>query len=180
MADVILINKVNTASPKDVAAVEAAAARLNPRAKVVRADSVITCANSETIRGNRVLVVEDGPTLTHGEMRYGAAHVAARQFGAAQIVDPRPFAIGSIKSVFEKYSHLTDILPAMGYGDQQMTDLQASINATPCDLVLVGTPIDLAKLLKLNKPALRIAYELDSTASTALETILRSHPRIGA
>ena len=180
MADVILINKVNTARPEDVKKVEDAAAALNPRAKVLKADSVITCTNSETIRGKRVLVVEDGPTLTHGEMRYGAAHVAARQFGAAQIVDPRPYAAGSIKGVFEKYAHLTDILPAMGYGERQMADLEASINATPCDLVLVGTPIDLAKLLRLNKPALRVSYELDSKSSDALQAILRSNPSLGS
>ena len=180
MADVILINKVNTARPEDVKAVETAAAQLNPRAKVLRADSVITCADSGSIRSKRVLVVEDGPTLTHGEMRYGAAHVAARQFGAAQIVDPRPYAAGSIKGVFEKYSHLTDILPAMGYGEKQMADLEASINATPCDFVLVGTPIDLAKLLKLNKPALRVSYELGAAASKSIEEIIRSHPRFRA
>jgi len=175
MADVILINKVNTAEPAGIAAVEENARRLNPRARILRADSVITCTDAPAIKGKRVLVVEDGPTLTHGEMRYGAAHVAARQFGAASIVDPRPHAAGSIKRVFEKYPHLTEILPAMGYGQKQMADLEASINATPCDLVLVGTPIDLAKLLKINKPALRIGYELDAASSAALEGLLRAH-----
>jgi predicted GTPase len=178
MADVILINKVNTADAGGIAAVEESARRLNRKARVIRADSVITCADPPAIKGKRVLVVEDGPTLTHGDMRYGAAHVAARQFGAAAIVDPRPFAARSIKKVFEKYAHLTDILPAMGYGRDQMSDLESSINSAPCDLVLVGTPIDLAKLLKINKPALRIGYELDSSASAALEAVLRQHPKL--
>jgi predicted GTPase len=177
MADVILINKVNTAPPEGITVVESNAKRVNPKATVLRADSVIRCDSAETIRGKRVLAVEDGPTLTHGEMRYGAAHVAARLFGAASVIDPRPYAAGSIRKVFEKYTHLTDILPAMGYGREQMTDLEASINATPCDLVLVGTPIDLARLLKLNKPALRISYDLDDAASRALEVILKNQPR---
>jgi predicted GTPase len=178
MADVILINKVNTAKEADIAAVEENARRLNPKAKVVRADSAIICREAERIKGKKVLVVEDGPTLTHGEMRYGAGHVAARQFGAAAIVDPRPYAAGSIKGVFQKYSHLTDLLPAMGYGKKQIADLEATINATPCDLVLIGTPFDLAKLIKINKPALRIAYELDGAGSRALEDMIRSHPKL--
>jgi predicted GTPase len=178
MADVILINKVNTAQEADIAIVEENARRLNPKAKVVRADSAILCRSPEQIKGRKVLVVEDGPTLTHGEMRYGAGHVAARQFGAAAIVDPRPFAAGTMKGVFQKYSHVTDILPAMGYGKKQIADLEATINATPCDLVLIGTPFDLAKLIKINKPALRIAYELDGAGSRALEDMIRSHPKL--
>jgi len=178
MADLILINKVNTAKAEDIATVEANARTCNPRAKLVRADSAIRCENSGQIKGKRVLVVEDGPTLTHGEMRYGAAHVAARQFGAAAIVDPRPFAAGSIKGVYQKYGHLTDILPAMGYGRQQIADLEASVNATPCDLVLIGTPIDLGRLIKINKPSLRVGYELDGGGSKAIEDALRSHPRL--
>jgi predicted GTPase len=178
MADVILINKVNTAKPADIAAVEAGAARLNPRARVLRADSSITCSDPGAIRGRRVLVVEDGPTLTHGGMGYGAAHVAARQFGAAAIVDPRPHAAGSIREVFARYPHLTDILPAMGYGREQMDHLEATINAVPCDLVLVGTPIDLPRLLTINKPAMRIGYELDGAAAEAIDGLLRAHPRL--
>ena len=174
MADVIVINKVNTARPEDVAAIEKNAGRLNPRARLIRADSVITCADAKAIHVRRVLVVEDGPTVTHGGMRYGAAHVAARQFGASAIVDPRAHAVGSIKSVFEKYSHLTDVLPAMGYGKQQIAELESSINATPCDLVLIGTPIDLGKLLRINKPSLRVGYELNPGAADALGQALQS------
>ncbi len=177
MADVILINKVDTAEPAGIAVVEENARKLNPRAVVLRAKSEITCADSGAIKGRRVLVVEDGPTLTHGEMRIGAGHVAARQYGASTIVDPRPYAVGSIGKVYEKYQHLTDILPAMGYGAAQMADLQASINATPCDLVLIGTPIDLGKLLKINKPAVRIGYELDAESTNALAGLVRGHPR---
>ncbi len=178
MADILVINKVNTAKAADIAAVEANAKQLNPKARIIRADSAILCDGHEQIRGKRVLVVEDGPTLTHGEMRYGAGHVAAEQFGAAAIVDPRPYAAGTIKNVFAKYTHLTDILPAMGYGREQMHDLEMTINAAPCDLVLVGTPIDLAKLLKLNKPALRIAYELAGDGASSLQELLLSHPNL--
>ncbi|MBI5765329.1 MAG: GTPase [Planctomycetes bacterium] len=177
IADVILINKVDTADAAGIAVVEENARRLNPRATVIRAKSEISCANSGAIKGRSVLVVEDGPTLTHGEMRIGAGHVAARQFGAATIVDPRPYAVGSIRKVYEKYRHLTDILPAMGYGAGQMADLQASINATPCDLVLIGTPIDLAKLLTINKPAVRIGYDLDSGSTAELAKLVRGHSR---
>lgn len=178
LADVILINKVNTAREADIAAVEANAKVYNPKARVVRADSSIHCTDAERIKGKKVLVVEDGPTLTHGEMRYGAGHVAAKQFGAASLVDPRPFAVGTMKEVYRKYNHLTDILPAMGYGKNQIADLEASINATPCDLVLIGTPIDLGKLIKINKPSVRISYELDGTGSKEIESILRSHSRL--
>jgi len=178
MADVILINKVNTASPEGIATIEANARSLNPRAKLIRADSSISCEQPSQIKGQRVLVVEDGPTLTHGEMRYGAGHVAARQFGAAAIVDPRPHAAGSIREVFAKYPHVSEILPAMGYGRRQMADLEASINATPCDVVLVATPIDLARLLRINKPALRISYELDGEGAATLDRVLREHPSL--
>jgi predicted GTPase len=178
IADLILINKVNTAKEADIVIVEENARRLNPKAKVVRADSAIICREGERIKGKKVLVVEDGPTLTHGEMRYGAGHVAAKQFGAATLADPRPYATGTMKGVFKKYGHITDILPAMGYGKKQIADLEATINATPCDLVLIGTPIDLAKLIKINKPALRIAYELDGAGSKAVEEVVRHHPKL--
>jgi len=175
MADVILINKVNTARPEDIAAVEANAAAVNPDAQIIRADSAITCDNAESICGKRVLVVEDGPTLTHGEMSYGAGHVAAKQFGASAIIDPRPAAAGSLRDTFAKYDHLTEILPAMGYGADQMRDLQESINAADCDVVLIGTPIDLGSLLKLNKPAVRVKYDLAGDGAKALEKRLREH-----
>jgi predicted GTPase len=178
MADVILINKVNTAEEPDIATIEANAAEFNPKARVVRADSAILCEQAERIKGKNVLVVEDGPTLTHGEMRFGAGHVAARQFGAASIVDPRPHAAGSVREVFEKFDHLTDILPAMGYGIGQVLDLEASINATPCDLVLIGTPIDLGALIKLNKPALRVTYELAGAGAKAIEEVVQNLPAL--
>jgi predicted GTPase len=116
--------------------------------------------------------VEDGPTLTHGEMAYGAAHVAARQFGAAEIVDPRPYAVGTIKGVFEKYRHLTDILPAMGYGDKQVSDLKATIDAVPCDLVLVGTPVDLSRLIQTRHVMVKVSYALDRSSTEELAKIL--------
>lgn len=178
MADVILINKVNTADEEPIRAIEENAKCVNPSAQVIRVDSAIRCAEAEQIKGKRVLVVEDGPTLTHGEMRYGAGHVGARQFGAASIVDPRPYARGTIKEVFEKFGHLTDILPAMGYGSDQIADLEATINATPCDVVLIGTPIDLAGLIKINKPAYRVTYDLDGAGSAALEGVLRGHSKL--
>ncbi len=178
MADVILINKVNTAVEENIRIVEKNAAALNPRATVIRADSAVICREPEKLRGRRVLVVEDGPTLTHGEMRYGAAHVAARQHGAAKIVDPRPYAAGTLKATYAKYPHMEEILPAMGYGAQQIADLEATINAADCDVVAIGTPIDLGRLIKINKPHVRIGYELAGEGAERLEAILRKHPRL--
>ena len=160
MADMVVINKVDTAEAKNVEIVEQNARRINPGAQVLRADSPITVDDPEAVKGKKVLVVEDGPTLTHGSMAYGAGHVAARKLGAAEIVDPRPYAQGSLKGVFEKFSQITEILPAMGYGDKQMAELEATINGTPCDLVLIATPIDLGKLLKIDKPSMRVRYDL--------------------
>lgn len=177
MADVILINKVNTARPSDVRTVESNAAAMNPKATVIRADSAIICRDGERLRGRRALLVEDGPTLTHGEMRYGAAYVAAREFGAAAIIDPRPFAKGSIKATFEKYPHMEEILPAMGYGAAQISDLEATINAADCDIVAIGTPIDLGRLIQINKPHVRVEYELAGSGAAQLTEIIRSNPR---
>ncbi|MBX3395134.1 MAG: GTPase [Phycisphaerae bacterium] len=177
MADVIVINKVNTARPSDVKTVELNAAAMNPKATVIRADSAIICRDGERLRGRRVLVVEDGPTLTHGEMRYGAAYVAAREFGAAAIVDPRPSARGSIKATYEKYPHMEEILPAMGYGAAQIADLEATISAADCDIVAIGTPIDLGKLIQINKPHVRVEYELAGSGVDRLTEIIRSNPR---
>jgi predicted GTPase len=168
MADVVVVNKVGTARPDDVKIVEANIKRINPKARIIRATSPVTVEQPDTIQGKKVLVVEDGPTLTHGEMAYGAGHIAARQHRAATIVDPRPFAVGSIKRTFEKYPHLTEVLPAMGYGRKQMSELEKTINSSDADLVLIGTPIDLGRLLKLNKPALRVTYETDEKAIEAL------------
>jgi len=172
MAQVIIVNKVNTAKREAIDEVLSNIARVNPSAEVIQAGSVVTVNDEKAIRGKRVLVVEDGPTLTHGEMTYGAGHVAAKQFGAAAIVDPRPYAAGSIRGVYEKYRHLTDILPAMGYGDQQIRDLKATIEAVPCDLVLVGTPFDLSRLIKTKHPMIRVNYSLDQAATDALAGIL--------
>jgi predicted GTPase len=172
MAQVVIVNKVNTAEPAAIEEVIANVVKTNPHAAIIRAGSTVSAEREDAIRGKRVLVVEDGPTLTHGDMTYGAAHVAARQFGAAAIVDPRPYAVGTIRGVFEKYRHLTDILPAMGYGDQQVSDLQASIDAVPCDLVLVGTPFDLSRLIKTRHPMMRVNYSLDQAATAGLSGIL--------
>ncbi|GEM_PF-26385 len=168
MADVVVVNKVDTAKMMDIETVETNIRTINPRAKIIRAASPVTVDEPEKIKGKRVLVVEDGPTLTHGDMTFGAAHVAARAHGASVIVDPRPFAVGTIKETFKKYPHVKEVLPAMGYGKKQMKELEQTINATECDVVLIGTPIDLGQLLKLNKPALRVRYELDAASTTAL------------
>jgi len=169
MADVVVVNKVGTARAEDVETVLANIRAVNPQAEVIRANSPVTVADPDRVRGKRVLVVEDGPTLTHGEMRYGAGHIAARQYGAASLVDPRPFAVGSIRDIFEKYTHLTDVLPAMGYGQKQIAELEQTIDATDCELVLVGTPIDLVRTLKINKPALRVTYELEEIDGARLK-----------
>ncbi len=174
LADVVVINKVGNAKPEDVDSVENNIRRINPEAGIIRADSPVTLDDPDAVRGKRVLVVEDGPTLTHGEMRYGAGHVAARQFGAAEIVDPRPHAVGSINATYVNYNHMTDILPAMGYGDKQMAELQETINAVDCDVVMIGTPIDLGKLLRIDKPSVRVRYELDEQGKEGLRPYIES------
>jgi predicted GTPase len=140
--------------------VEANARELNPDAILVRGSSPVSVDDPESIRGRRVLVVEDGPTLTHGEMTFGAGIVAARKWGAAAIVDPRPYAVGEIADTFRKYPSIGTLLPAMGYGRKQMSDLEETINATDCELVLVGTPIDLARIIDIRRPAMRVTYDL--------------------
>lgn len=170
MADVVVINKVGTAKPEDVETVEANIRRVNPDARIIRAKSPVTVEDPPAVKGKRVLIVEDGPTVTHGEMAYGAAYIAAQAHGAASIVDPRKYAVGSIKATFEKYTHVREVLPAMGYGGKQISELEATINAADCDLVLIGTPIDLGSLLKINKPAMRVRYELGDKAAAALRT----------
>ena len=172
MAQVLIVNKVNTATREGIDKVLANIARINPSAEVIQAGSAVTVDDEKAIKGKRVLVVEDGPTLTHGDMTYGAAHVAAKQFGAASIVDPRPYASGSIRGVYEKYRHLTDVLPAMGYGEQQISDLKATIDAVPCDLVLVGTPFDLSRLIKVKQPMVRVSYGMDKAATEAISGVI--------
>ncbi|HSR48222.1 MAG TPA: cyclic 2,3-diphosphoglycerate synthase [Anaerolineales bacterium] len=174
MADVIVINKMDTAPAEGVAEVRRNVAMLNPKAIVVEASSPIFVEDPEAIRGKRVLVVEDGPTLTHGEMAYGAGWVAARNFGASEIVDPRPFAIGSIAQTYAKYPTTGEVLPAMGYGDDQVRELEQTINNARADLVLIGTPIDLGRILDLNKPAQRVRYELQEIGPPTLTEILES------
>ncbi len=173
MADVIVVNKCDTAEPMPIEAVLKSIKDTNPNALVVLANSPVSVTEPERVRGKRVLVVEDGPTLTHGEMRYGAGHVAARLFGAAEIIDPRPFAVGSIQATFAKYTHVSEVLPAMGYGAKQMHELEQTINAVTCDVVLIGTPIDLARMMKLNKPSVRVTYELEEREPGQLEAAVR-------
>jgi predicted GTPase len=167
-ADAIVINKATVARPEDVEAVAANAARVNPGAVVIRAESRLLVEDEDRVRGRRVLCVEDGPTITHGEMPYGAAKVAAEQFGAAEVVESRPYAVGSIVDTFAKYTHLGTCLPAMGYSDEQVSALEQTINAADCDTVLFATPIDLGRLLKIDKPAVRVRYELSDLQSPTL------------
>jgi predicted GTPase len=172
MADLVVVNKVDTADPAAVETLVKNIRRVNSGAVVLKARSPVSVSDPAAIRGKRVLVIEDGPTLTHGEMRIGAGHVAAKKFGAAQIVDPRPYAVGSIKDTFARYTHLSEILPAMGYGKRQMQELAATIRQVPCDLVLIGTPIDLAKLIDVPQPTMRVTYELDVEDKNVLPSAL--------
>jgi len=167
-ADVVIINKVDTASLHDIETVRENIRLANPKAAVVEMACRVSVKSPELIQGKRVLVVEDGPTLTHGEMPYGAGVVAARQCGAVQLVDPRPFAVGSIRGTYERYRHLDGLLPAMGYSAMQRHELEETIRATPCDLVIVATPIDLARVIKIDKPALRVTYEVEELTRPGL------------
>ncbi|HYN42668.1 MAG TPA: cyclic 2,3-diphosphoglycerate synthase [Thermoanaerobaculia bacterium] len=176
-ADIILINKCDSAEPKAIASIEANAAKVNPKARILRANSPATCDKPEMVKGKRVLVIEDGPTLTHGGMTYGAGVVAAKRNGAAEIVDPTPYAVGCIKETYEKYPNAMGILPAMGYSAQQIEELETTIEKTPCDLVLVGTPIDLTRVLKIAKPAVRVRYELEPLVPGLLEEEIRKFVR---
>ena len=172
MADVIVINKVETAYPEDIETVRENARASNPDAIILEAASPIFVENSEQIKGKRVLVVEDGPTLTHGEMSYGAGVVAAEKYGARELVDPRPYAVDSIKSTYEKYQQIGALLPAMGYSKEQLQELEETINRTPADLVVVATPINLGKILNLNKPYVRVKYELQEIGRPTLQDII--------
>jgi predicted GTPase len=172
-AKVIVINKMDTATPEGIATVLASAKKVNPQATIIRANSPTIVKDGERIRGKRVLVIEDGPTLTHGGMTYGAGIVAARKYGAAAIIDPRPFAVGSIKATFEKYSHLDVVLPAMGYGDKQTRELAQTIEAIDCDLVVSATPIDITRVIQVSKPILRVGYELQEIGTPTLKDVLK-------
>jgi predicted GTPase len=171
-ASVLIINKVDTANRENVETVRKNVAKFNPNAQVIETACKVTVPDPELVRGKRVLVVEDGPTLTHGEMPYGAGVVAAKNYGAVTMVDPRPFAMGSIKKTFEKFPHLGRVLPAMGYSDQQRHELEQTIANTPCDLVLIATPIDLAKAIKIEKPAMRVGYEVEEVGGRALTDLI--------
>jgi predicted GTPase len=176
-ANVVVINKVDTAGAQDVDTVRKNIRASNPKARVVETACRVTVSEPALVKGRRVLVVEDGPTLTHGEMPYGAGVVAARQCGAAELVDPRPSAVGSIRWTYEHYPHLTSLLPAMGYSTMQRHELEETINRVDCDLVLVATPIDLGHLVKLNKPSLRVTYEVEDVTHPGLGEILSEFTR---
>lgn len=172
MADVVIINKIKTANPENVEELRTSIAQINPKAKVVDAASPVTVDDPGIITGKRVLVVEDGPTLTHGEMKYGAGVVAANQCGALELVDPRPFAEGSIARTFDHYPDIGMVLPAMGYGNDQVRDLETTINNTDCDAVVIGTPIDLRRIVNIKHPSTRVTYELDELGDNKLDKIL--------
>lgn len=174
MADVFVINKVDTAAPEKIIAVRESLRNLNPTAIQIEAASPLFVDRPAEIQGKRVLVIEDGPTVTHGEMTYGAGWVAARRFGAAQIVDPRPYAVASIAATYQKYPKTGPILPAMGYGEAQMHDLEATIRQADVDLVLSATPIDLTRIIKIDKPLQRVRYELQEIGQPTLEDILKA------
>ncbi len=173
LADVIVINKIDTAYPEDVEAVRENVRSVNPKAKIIEAASPISVDSPDKIFGKKVLVVEDGPTLTHGEMSYGAGVVAAEKYGAVELIDPREYAVGSIKEVYAKYSHIGTLLPAMGYSEKQLKELEETINNTPADLVVVATPINLGRILKLNKPYVRVYYELQEIGKPTLEDVIK-------
>lgn len=173
-ADVVVLNKIDTADYENIRTVRANVRAVNPEAVVVEAASPLFVAHPENIRGKRVLVIEDGPTLTHGEMAYGAGFIAAQRFGAAEIIDPRPYAVESISQTYRKYPGTGPVLPAMGYGPAQIYDLEMTINNTPCDLVVVGTPIDLTRLLTIQHPMERVRYELQVIGRPTIEEVIRA------
>lgn len=172
MADIIVINKMDTADDAGIKAVKENIARYNPDAVVIEADSPLTVDNPDAIKGKRVLVVEDGPTLTHGGMKYGAGMVAAKEYGAGEIVDPRPYLVDTLKETFEKYPDIGTLLPAMGYGDEQVKDLEETINAVDCDVVVSGTPIDITRIVNVNKPIVRVQYDLKERGKPDLEQLI--------
>ncbi|MDO8538553.1 MAG: cyclic 2,3-diphosphoglycerate synthase [archaeon] len=175
MADALIINKVNTAPKENVAQLKQNLKKLNSNAEIIEANSAIFLEGNSNLAGKKVLVVEDGPTLTHGGMNIGAGFIAAQKAGA-EIIDPRPYAVGSIKAVFEKFTQLKEVLPAMGYSEQQLKELEQTINAVPCDLVLSGTPIDLGKLVKTRKPIQRVSYELEEiSGQTTIKSLLQKY-----
>ncbi len=172
VADAVVVNKVDSASPEQLELVRTNIRKVNPAATVIEAASPITVDDPSLIRGKRVLAIEDGPTVTHGSMSTGAAVVAATRFGAAELVDPRPFLRGSLVATFEQYPHLTNLLPAEGYGGEMLADLEATIDAVDCDAVVIGTPIDLTRIVRIRKPSTRVTYELEEVGSPTLDDVL--------
>lgn len=172
LADVVVINKIDTSAPENIQIVRENIAKVNPKALVIDAASPITLDKPEIIRGKICLAIEDGPTLTHGEMKLGAGTVAAMKMGASSLIDPRPYAVGKIKDTFKTYPGIGTLLPAMGYGKQQISDLEKTIDATPCDVVIIGTPIDLNRIIKINKPTVRVTYELQEIGLPNLKQVL--------
>jgi predicted GTPase len=171
MADYVIINKENTARKEDIITVEDNIRRINPKARIIHADSVIKMQHPETVRGKKVLVIEDGPTLTHGGMSFGAGIVAAKNLGC-RIIDPRPFASGTLKDVYSRFRNLGNVLPAMGYSKGQLRELEDAINKSDCEVVISGTPIDISKVIKVNKPVMRVRYELEEKAPVTLKEVL--------
>ena len=172
LADVVVINKIDSANFEDIQTVRKNIAQVNPKALVIDAASTLSVSKPELIKGKRVLVVEDGPTMTHGEMKIGAGVVAAIRYGAAELVNPRRFAVGKLVETFETYPNIGDLLPAMGYGDQQVKDLEATIEKAECDAVVIATPIDLQRVIKINKPCTRVEYDLQELGHPNLATVL--------
>jgi predicted GTPase len=174
IATAAVINKIDSAEPNNVRVVRENIRQVNPGAEIIEAASPIFVDDPSLIRGKRVLAVEDGPTLTHGEMTYGAAVIAAWNYGAKELIDPRPYTVKSIKATFQKYPKIGTLLPAMGYGEKQIKDLEETINKTDCDSVIIGTPIDLGRILKINKPHTRVRYELQEIGAVTVESVLKN------
>ena len=172
MSDVVIINKIDTAIPENIEQLRRNIFSVNPAVTIIDAASPVSADDVQKIQGKRVLCIEDGPTLTHGEMKIGAAVVAARKYGAAEIIDPRPFTVGKLTGTFEKYPEIGKLLPAMGYGKEQMKDLEQTINKTDCDSVIIGTPIDLNRVIKIKKPNTRVYYDLEEIGKPRLSDIL--------
>ncbi|NLC29402.1 MAG: GTPase, partial [Chloroflexi bacterium] len=172
MADVFVINKVDTAKPSDIDIVRESIAKVNPNAIVVEAASPIFVENPEMIKGKRVLAIDEGPTVTHGDLPYDFGYFAAKRYGAKEIVDPRPFAVGDLKETFKKFPHLGNVLPSMGYGEKQIRDLEATIDGSDVDLVVIGTPIDMTRVMKINKPSVRVTYKLQEIGSPTLQDVI--------
>ncbi len=172
MASVVVINKIDSAKEEEINLLKKNIGKLNPEAKIIEAKSPVSMENSDIIKGKDVLIIEDGPTLTHGGMSYGAGFVAAKRFGAGKIIDPKPYAQGSILSTYEKYKSTGPVLPAMGYSSKQIKELELTINKVPCDVVIIATPIDLSKIVKIDKPYVRVQYELEEIGKPDLEEVL--------